>query len=282
VSQAGQGPRRAGADDRGTADAAPRQIPSERCVKGWASIDSAEPRKAAAGPSARPARPAVATESEESGATGFDRYPGDDERTIVIKDLAKSVTERDIRDLFKFRGLEKVSLHCPSDQPFQMGFVLMQSAKRAERAIEVLDGSELNGVAIRCKMHQLRPKGPPTQGAEPRKATAGPSADAESDEPGAPGFVFHPGTAPSEAGRTIVIKNIAKSVKELDLEHILKPYGKVVRCRLTTQQGMPRQMAFVVMQFAEDADRAAQRLDEYKLKGVAIRCQMSRQGPHGG
>jgi RNA recognition motif-containing protein len=80
-------------------------------------------------------------------------------KNIFVGNLSYGATEEDIRALFEAHGtVERVSIVTDRDtgQPRGFGFVEMANGEEADRAIEALNGRDVNGRAL--NVNEARPK----------------------------------------------------------------------------------------------------------------------------
>ena len=78
---------------------------------------------------------------------------------ILVGNLSPNVTEQDIRSLFESYGRVqrfKMMTDRWTGLPRGFGFIQMKNDAEAERAIAALDGTDLNGKAL--KVNQARPQ----------------------------------------------------------------------------------------------------------------------------
>jgi RNA recognition motif-containing protein len=95
------------------------------------------------------------------------------ETEIYVGNLAESVTEQDLQDLFSQVGdvvAEKIIRDRISGQPRGFGFVTMGSAEEADEAISRLNGQELQGRSLKIALARGRSqqRRPPDRDRPPR------------------------------------------------------------------------------------------------------------------
>jgi len=78
---------------------------------------------------------------------------------ILVGNLSPNSTERDIRSIFEQHGTVeqfKMMTDLKTDRPRGFAFVRMKHDAEAEKAIVALDGTDLNGMAL--KVNPARPQ----------------------------------------------------------------------------------------------------------------------------
>jgi len=175
------------------------------------------------------------------------RKPGPDKCNLIINYLPPTFTENDVMQYFSPYGVIqqcKVVMDLHTGKSKGYGFVRYATQKSAEKAMEALNGYEIQNKKLKVAVARKHCK-------EIRNSN-------------------------------LYVTHLPKTLDSKQLEELFKPYGKLVECRvLTDKQGRYRGVGFVRFDMHEHAKQALQALNKTRPPGFQkeLRVKLASKRP---
>ncbi|QPG75899.1 hypothetical protein FOA43_003285 [Brettanomyces nanus] len=188
--------------------------------------------------------------------------------TVFVGRLSWNVEDDALKEFFETKCEGVVSARVLTDRSTGrskgFGYVDFDDKEHAEKAIQDLQGSEIDGRAVNLDMATSRPRN-------------GSSNDRANDR------AKRYGDAPSEPSDTLFVGNLSFEATYDDVRGAFEAVGSVVGIRIPTHPGTedPRGFAYVQFGSAEEAKGAMEKLNGENINGRAIRLDYSTPKPQG-
>ncbi len=180
---------------------------------------------------------------------------------LYVGNISFDTTEDSLRSSFGSFGGAITDIFIPTDRNSGrkkgFAFVSLDTAEAANKAIEALDQTELEGRTIRVNISRPREDRGPSGGGG-----------------GGPGGAFN---ASGNSEVKLYVGNLSYDTTEVSLRDAFSAFGTVSDCFVPTDRdsGRPRGFAFVTMPSSE-AEEAMTKMNETELDGRTIRVNESR------
>ncbi|BBN18556.1 hypothetical protein MPTK1_8g03420 [Marchantia polymorpha subsp. ruderalis] len=190
---------------------------------------------------------------------------------LYVGNLPWSVDSKALAEIFQDSGnVELVEVIYDRDTQRSRGFafVTMRTSEDAERAIETLDGYELEGRVLKVNYPQTSKDGPRSF-----RNDRPPRRDGE-------GFSPRSGGGSSSVNK-IFTGNLSWSVDDVALAQLFSEYGQVVDAKVVhdRETGRSRGFGFCTMSSKTEVDNAIQALDGAEFDGRILRVNHAGDKP---
>lgn len=194
-------------------------------------------------------------EVEEGGVDvgeGFPEPP--EEAKLFVGNLPYDVDSEKLAQLFDGAGVVEIAeviYNRETDRSRGFGFVTMSTVEEAEKAVEMLNGYDVNGRLLtvnKAAPRGSRPERPPRE---------------------------------SEPSCRVYVGNLPWDVDSARLEQLFSEHGKVLSARVVSDRetGRSRGFGFVSMASESEVNDAIAALDGQTLDGRAIRVNVAEERP---
>ncbi|GMI76728.1 ARABIDOPSIS THALIANA RNA BINDING PROTEIN, APPROXIMATELY 31 KD, 31-kDa RNA binding protein [Hibiscus trionum] len=194
---------------------------------------------------------------EQSGDSEEEVSEPPEEAKLFVGNLPFDVDSQSLAMLFEKAGtveIAEVIYNMDTERSRGFGFVTMSSIEEAEKAVELLNGYDLNGRLL--TVNKAAPRGSRVD---------------------RPPRVF-------EQAFRIYVGNLPWNVDNARLEQVFSEHGKVVEARVVSDRetGRSRGFGFVTMSSETELNDAIAALDGQSLDGRAIRVNVAEERPRRG
>ncbi|XP_057549720.1 28 kDa ribonucleoprotein, chloroplastic-like [Amaranthus tricolor] len=191
-------------------------------------------------------------EGEVEGSEGFTVPP--EEAKLFVGNLPYDVDSERLAQLFDGAGVVEIAeviYNRETDRSRGFGFITMNTVEEAEKAVEMMNGYELNGRSLtvnKAAPRGSRPERPPREFA--------------------PSF-------------RVYVGNLPWDLDNARLEEVFSEFGKVLSARVVfdRETGRSRGFGFVAMASESEMNDAIAALDGQTLDGRAIRVNVAEERP---
>ncbi|XP_021749838.1 28 kDa ribonucleoprotein, chloroplastic-like [Chenopodium quinoa] len=191
-------------------------------------------------------------EGAVEGGEGFPEPP--EEAKLFVGNLPYDVDSEKLAQLFDGAGVVEIAeviYNRETDRSRGFGFVTMSTVEEAEKAVELLNGYDVNGRLL--TVNKAAPRG---------------------SRPERPPREFEPSCR-------IYVGNLPWDVDSSRLEQLFSEHGKVLSARVVSDRetGRSRGFGFVTMASESEVNDAITALDGQTLDGRAIRVNVAEERP---
>ncbi|CAO2840520.1 unnamed protein product [Amaranthus hypochondriacus] len=191
-------------------------------------------------------------EGEVEGGEGFPEPP--EEAKLFVGNLPYDVDSEKLAQLFDGAGVVEIAeviYNRETDRSRGFGFITMSTVEEAEKAVEMMNGYELNGRLLtvnKAAPRGSRPERPPREFA---------------------------------ASFRVYVGNLPWDLDNARLEQVFSEFGKVLSARVVfdRETGRSRGFGFVTMDSESEMNDAIAALDGQTLDGRAIRVNVAEDRP---
>ncbi|KAL2933696.1 28 kDa ribonucleoprotein chloroplastic [Bienertia sinuspersici] len=196
--------------------------------------------------------PEVSDVGDEEGGEGFPEPP--EEAKLFVGNLPYDVDSEKLAQIFDGAGVVEIAeviYNRETDRSRGFGFVTMSTVEEAEKAVEMLNGYDMNGRLL--TVNKAAPRG---------------------SRPERPPREFEPSCR-------VYVGNLPWDVDNARLEQVFSEHGKVLSARVVSDRetGRSRGFGFVSMASESEMNDAIAALDGQTLDGRAIRVNVAEERP---
>nr|P28644.1 RecName: Full=28 kDa ribonucleoprotein, chloroplastic; Short=28RNP [Spinacia oleracea] len=194
----------------------------------------------------------VSDEGGVEGGQGFSEPP--EEAKLFVGNLPYDVDSEKLAGIFDAAGVVEIAeviYNRETDRSRGFGFVTMSTVEEAEKAVELLNGYDMDGRQL--TVNKAAPRGSPER---------------------APRGDFEPSCR-------VYVGNLPWDVDTSRLEQLFSEHGKVVSARVVSDRetGRSRGFGFVTMSSESEVNDAIAALDGQTLDGRAVRVNVAEERP---
>uniref|UniRef100_A0A6B2LA86 RRM domain-containing protein n=1 Tax=Arcella intermedia TaxID=1963864 RepID=A0A6B2LA86_9EUKA len=174
-----------------------------------------------------------------------------DECNVFVKYLPPELTDAEFYQLFKGFGAilsHKIMIDQRTGKSLGYGFVRYGHSSASQNAIKAMNGVRVSNKRLLCKLANISPS------SFSQEAPKNPVLHSED---------------PSD---NLYIKPLLKETTEEDLFNLFIPFGPISECKVMLDRftGQSRQIGFVRYYNVEDARKAKEHMNNYKLDGHSL------------